>query len=668
MTLSPEEKYQQLCQHVRTTSLLTSIDSLLGWDERTQLPPAAGAYRAEQMTYLAGLLHDRQTDPKLGEWLSELADSPLAADPASDTAVTLRQVRRDFDKKTKLPKTLVEELARAAVEGQQLWDQARKQSDFATFRPLLERMVQLKRQEADALGFAECRYDALLDNHEPGELTSNVTRVLGGLREELVPLVQAIADCPRKPDVSLLKRSYPVTAQQQFGRAAAERIGFDFQRGRLDVTSHPFCTDLGPHDCRITTRYDEHYFPSAFFGTLHEAGHGLYEQGLKHDQYGLPLGRYVSMGIHESQSRLWENLVGRSRPFWEHFYPQAREAFPDALGDVPLDDFHFAVNDVRPSLIRVEADELTYNLHIIIRFELEQALINDELSVADLPAVWNEKYRQYLGIEPPNDAQGVLQDIHWSAGLFGYFPTYSLGNLYAAQFFAQADRDLGGLGDAFRRGEFQPLLTWLREKIHHQGQRFTAAQLVEQVTEKPLGHADLINYLLNKMEPLYSSVPPASEKVPIEAPTDAPAESVAVATVDPAVAGEVASPSEPAVSETADQHLGTLAAAEHTESEAVAATATEQEAPAEEESVAVGEGWTPPEGEQPDVSAEIGASIATIRATPRQQPYEMGMLGNLIGIVVFGFVGLALGYWLLNFFGGPRFNFLDIWLPFVSRG
>ncbi len=667
MSLSPEQKYQELCKHVRTTNLLTTIDSLMGWDERTQLPPAAGAYRAEQMTYLAGLAHDRRTDPQLGEWINDLATNALAADSESDAAVTLRELKREYDKHTKLPKTLVEELARAAVEGQQLWDEARKHDSFAMFQPILTRMVELKRQEADALGFAETRYDALLDNHEPGELTSNVTRVLGGLREELVPLVQAIADCPRRPEVSLLKRRFPVAAQQQFGRLGAERIGFDFSRGRLDVTSHPFCTDLGPHDCRITTRYDEQFFPMAFFGILHEAGHGIYDQGLPVEHYGLPLGRYLSMGIHESQSRMWENLVGRSRPFWDHFYPQARQAFPEALADVALDDFHFAINDVRPSLIRVEADEVTYNLHIIIRFELEQALIAGDLAVADLPGVWKEKYRQYLGIEPPNDADGVLQDIHWSAGLFGYFPTYSLGNLYAAQFFAQADADLGGLTDQFARGEFQPLLAWLREKIHHQGQRYTAPQLIERVTGKPLGHADLINYLLNKMEPLYSATPaeiaaPAeSQSLSSTAAWDFTALANAPAVEESAVAEPPPVDTEPATVSESESHeqtpLESEMAVEPASDDSLAARATATEAAPED---AVAE-----RVESAGLDPAFDAS--SFKAAPRPQQYEMGFVGNLIGIMVFGVVGLALGYWLLNLFGGPRYNFLDIWLPFVGR-
>jgi carboxypeptidase Taq len=300
-----------------------------------------------------------------------------------------------------------------------------------------------------------------------------------------------------------LRRHYPQAAQEEFVRRAAAEIGFDFQRGRLDVTHHPFCTEIGPDDCRITTRYDERYFPTAFFGTLHEAGHGMYDQGLRKEQYGLPPGSFVSLGIHESQSRLWENFVGRSESFWYCFYPLAQSYFPQALTDVSLAQFCFAINNVQPSLIRVEADEATYNLHIIIRFELEKSLINDEFSVSELPGAWKSKYREYLGLEPPNDADGVLQDVHWSAGLFGYFPTYSLGNLYAAQFAAQADADLGGVQQAFARGEFAGLLQWLRTKIHRRGQCFTAAELVQEITGRPLSHTPLLEYLRRKYAALY---------------------------------------------------------------------------------------------------------------------------------------------------------------------
>ncbi|MBC8352062.1 MAG: carboxypeptidase M32 [Planctomycetes bacterium] len=495
--------FDKLCDHARETALLQSVAELLGWDERTKMPPAAGAYRAEQMTYLSSLAHRRQTDPQLGEWLDELVVSDLASDRHSDAGATIRQMRREYDKLTKLPQSLVEELTRASVLGQQAWVEARKNDDFVTFAPILEQIVSLKRQQADAIGYDECPYDALLDDFEPGETTKNVARVLEALRSELVPMVAAIADSSRTPDLDLLKRTYPIDSQETFGKQAATAIGFEFNRGRLDVTHHPFCAGMGPDDCRLTTRYDEHFFPSGFFSILHEAGHGIYDQGLRGDQFGLPPGSYLSLGIHESQSRMWENMVGRSVSFWQHFYPEAQETFREALGNAQLEDFCFAVNDVRPSLIRVEADEATYNLHIIIRFELEQALINDELAIRDLPAAWNQKYRDYLGIEPPSDADGVLQDVHWSAALIGYFPTYALGNLYAAQFYAQAAHDIGPLDEQFERGDFTSLLGWLREKIHYSGQCYTASELVQNVTSKPLSHDALIAYLREKYTHYY---------------------------------------------------------------------------------------------------------------------------------------------------------------------
>lgn len=495
--------YEQLCAHAREAALLDTIQSILGWDERCRMPEAGGDYRAEQMKLLAGLHHERLTDPRMGDWLGELSASPLAAEPFSDTGATIRQLKRDYEKRIKLPRSMVEELTRLSVLGQQAWQQARRDSDFAQLQPWLEKIVAIKQQQADALGYAEVRYDALLDEFEPEALTSQVRGVLEALRDELVPLVRAIAESGRQADISILERTYPAAVQAEFSHAAATAIGFNFEHGRLDTTAHPFCTSLGPNDCRIATRYDEHHFNGGFFGVLHEAGHGIYDQGLRADQYGLPLGSAVSLGIHESQSRMWENHVGRHRAFWDRFYPLAQQAFPSALGDVPADAFYFAINDVRPSLIRVEADEATYNLHILIRFELEQALIEGDLPVADLPAAWNERYRQYLGIVPPNDRQGVLQDIHWSGCALGYFPTYSLGNLYAAQFFAFADRRIGPLADQFRQGQFHPLKQWLNSQIHEHGQRWPSAELLRQVTGEQLSHRALMEYLRGKLSPLY---------------------------------------------------------------------------------------------------------------------------------------------------------------------
>ncbi|NQT14594.1 MAG: carboxypeptidase M32 [Planctomycetes bacterium] len=503
MSDSAERAYQTLCEHVGQIALLSSTEQLLGWDERTMLPPAGAEHRAEQMTLLAGMIHGQWTDPELGQWLAELVESPLAADEASDTGATIRRVKRQYDRCVKLPQSLVEELTRVSVLGQQAWQKARADDDYAAFQPWLEKTIALKRQEAQSLGYPERPYDALLDEYEPDERTSTVAATLSQLREQLVPLVGEIRQCGRKPDATILQQSFPVGEQESFAREAAARIGFDFNRGRLDVTAHPFCCSPGPNDCRITSRYNERAFGDAFFSVLHEAGHGMYEQGLPADQYGLPLGEAVSLGIHESQSRLWENMVGRSRPFWEHFFPEAQRRFPDALGHVSLDDFHFAVNDVRPSLIRVEADEATYNLHILIRFELEQALLDDDLSTDDLPGAWNDSYARYLGVRPSDDADGVLQDIHWAGGAVGYFPTYSLGNLYAAQLYAQAEADLGGLDGQFAQGEFRPLLEWLRENVHQHGQRYSAAELVRRVTGKPLSHVPLIEHLRAKLGPLY---------------------------------------------------------------------------------------------------------------------------------------------------------------------
>ncbi len=503
MPPSPETLFEQVCDHARQTALLASVEGLLGWDERTMMPPAAAPHRAEQMTLLSAMIHRRTTDPRFGGWLEELAASERAADPHGDMGATVRGLKRIHDRAVRLPTALVEELTRTAVLGQQAWEEARERDDFGRFQPLLEKTVRLKREEADALAIGRCRYDALLDEYEPGESTDRVAAVLAGLREPLVALIDAIRGASQRPDAAVLKHRFPLAAQEALGRAAAAEIGFDFSRGRLDETVHPFCAEAGPHDCRITTRYDEHYLPMGLFGILHEAGHGLYDQGLDPAAYGLPLGSPVSHGIHESQSRLWENQVGRSRAFWEHGFSRLKQFFPAALTGVSLDDFHFAVNAVAPSTIRVEADEATYNLHIIVRFELEQALLEDRLAVADLPAAWNAAYREYLDIEVPNDAQGVLQDVHWSGGSFGYFPTYTLGNLYAAAFFAAADAALGGLEALLARGEFQPLLDWLRENVHGHGQRFSAAELIMRITGAPLSHAPFMDYLRGKLTPLY---------------------------------------------------------------------------------------------------------------------------------------------------------------------
>ncbi len=504
MTRDPAEAYQELIRRAKEIALLDSCASVLYWDQRTYMPPKGSGHRAEQVALLAGLVHQKATAPEIGDLLAQVEQSDLAREPGSPAAVNVREIRRSYTRATKLPPDLVEELARTCALAREVWVEARRKSDFALFRPWLEKVVALKRQEAAAVGCGTgVPYDALLDDYEPGETTADLTRLFADLREALVQLVLAIATTGKKPDGSILERDYPVDRQEAFGRAAAAAIGFDFEGGRLDVTTHPFCSGIGPGDTRLTTRYNLRDFGDAFFSILHEAGHGIYDQGLDPVHHGTPLGSPVSLGIHESQSRMWENLVGRSRAFWEYFFPKVRQAFPEALGDVSLDAFYFAINDVRPSFIRVDADEATYNLHILLRFELEQALISGDLKAADVPAAWNQTFQRYLGLAVPDDARGCLQDTHWSGGGIGYFPTYTLGNLCAAQFFAQARADLGDLEAQFRRGEFAPLKEWLNAKIHRQGQRHRAGDLVVAVTGKPLSHRPLMDYLKAKYAPLY---------------------------------------------------------------------------------------------------------------------------------------------------------------------
>ena len=495
--------YQRLIAEIKQISLLGSCAGVLGWDKQTYMPKGGAGHRAEQLALLCGMIHERATAPQIGDWLSEIENSNLVSDPHSEPAVNVRELRRDYDRAIKLPQSLVEELARVATIAQQAWREAREKSDYALFQPHFTKILDLKHQEVNALNTGETPYDTLLDDYEPGETSENLTRVFSGLRDELVELVGAIAESGKKPDENILTRTYPIDQQEAFGKAAAAQIGFNFDNGRLDITTHPFCSGIGPGDTRLTTRYNTHHFSESFFSIMHEAGHGIYDQGLNDEHYGTPMGDSISLGIHESQSRMWENFVGRSEAFWAHFYPKVQAAFPDALSDVFQRDFYAAINAVAPSYIRVEADEATYNLHIMLRFELEQALIDGGLKAEDIPGVWNETFEKYLGITPPDDAQGCLQDIHWSGGGIGYFPTYSLGNLYAAQFFEQARQEVGDLNAQFAEGVFEPLKNWLTEKIYSQGQRYRANELIEVVTGKPLSHEPLMRHLRAKYEPLY---------------------------------------------------------------------------------------------------------------------------------------------------------------------
>lgn len=505
--MTPHDAYAELVRRSKELGVLNSCAAVLGWDQQTYMPAKGAGLRGEQMAFLAALSHQKFTDPKVGELLATVEGSDLAKDPESDAAANARELRRGYDRATKLPQSLVEELARVTTAAQQAWEQAKKANHFPTFRPHLERVVALKRQEADAVGYTGHRYDALIEEYEPGTTAAELRELFAGLTTRLVPLIRSIADSPKKPDRSVLERDYPVERQKVFAEAAAAAFGFDFAAGRLDTTAHPFCCGMGPGDCRITTRYNPRFFPEAFFGVLHETGHALYEQNLPAGHFGTPLGAACSLGIHESQSRLWENQVGRGRPFWEHFFPRLRQTFPTALAGTDLDTFFFAINDVRPSLIRVEADEATYNLHVALRFELELSLLSGDLTVADLPTAWNERFAALFGLSVPDDARGCLQDIHWSFGGIGYFPTYTLGNLYAAQFMAAAKRALGedSLADDFRRGEFGRLKDWLVQNIHRHGQKFRAGELCRRATDVPLSPEPFLSYLTGKYSPLFQA-------------------------------------------------------------------------------------------------------------------------------------------------------------------
>jgi carboxypeptidase Taq len=498
-----ERAYEELMQRVREEAALASIEALLEWDEETRMPAGAVEGRSEQLALVAGLLHERGTDPRLGELLDELEGSPLLEDAASPAAVNVRELRRDYERFVRLPRKLVQDLARTTAVAQRAWSAARETADFARFRPHLERIVELKRAEARCVGYSREPYDALIDDYEPGITSQIVGRLFDALRRELVPLAARIADVSRRPDTGVLRRAVPLDGQFGFGERLAARVGFDFSRGRLDLGVHPCCTSLGPGDCRIGLRFDLRDFAGGVLTVLHELGHGLYEQGLDPAHYGTPVGEAASVGMDEAQARLWENRVGRSRGFWQYFLPEARERFPEALGDVGLDEFHVAVNRVTPSLIRVHADEVTYNVHVMIRFELERALVSGDLTAGDLPGAWNESHARYLGVMPGNDAEGCLQDGHWAEGLIGYFPTYTLGDVFAAQLFARAGEELGDLEEAFARGEFEELVRWLGARIYREGGRHPSARLIEAVTGSPPDHRPLIQALRARYHALY---------------------------------------------------------------------------------------------------------------------------------------------------------------------
>ncbi len=465
----------------RRHATIRSIGSVIGWDQETYLPPSGAGHRAAQLAWISARAHELAVS---GEWRDALGEAEAAdvgADP--ETTANLRELRRGFDRATRLPVELVARASEASSLAKHAWAKARADSDFATFAPHLRKLLDIAREKAELWGYADEPYDALLENYERATSTAEVAALFDQLKPELRRIAAGAVERSAARRATLPPGPYSVAAQQRFNARVAESLGYDFTAGRIDTATHPFCTSLGPGDVRMTTRYDENDFTSSLFGVLHETGHGLYEQGLPRDDFGLPSGSSVSLGIHESQSRLWENHVGRSRPFWEKWYPEARECFPQ-LADFPLEEFLAHIRRAEFSPIRVEADEATYDLHIILRFGIERRMLRGEITVEEIPSAWNDEFRDLFGFTPADDRRGCLQDIHWSMGGLGYFATYSLGNLNAAQLFEAAKRDTT-VAAGCKRADYAALLRWMREHVHAPGATLDPADLMRQATGSP---------------------------------------------------------------------------------------------------------------------------------------------------------------------------------------
>jgi carboxypeptidase Taq len=474
------------------------------------MPAGGGEARAEQIAVLQGLAHQKLVSPDIEGMLSQWIDpaSGQAFEQAGDSwdepsRSLLREVWRDFSRAKKLPADFVITLSRECSLAQQVWAEAKERDKFSMFLPNLRTVLSLKREEARYLGYKDSPYNALLDVYEPGSTIAALRPVFAQLKARLVPLLKRITQSVVQIDDDILRHSYDQARQLEFGRLVLIAMGYDFERGRLDLSAHPFTTSFHPTDVRVTTRVYEHELQSCLFSCIHEGGHGLYDQGLDQRYFGTPLGDSVSLGIHESQSRLWENCVGRSRAFWRFFYPILQQTFHHQLRSVDVEQFYAAINRVKPSLIRVEADELTYNLHIMLRFEIEQDLIESKIEPEDLPSMWNRKMEEYLGVVPKSDAEGVLQDVHWSFGAFGYFPTYTLGNLYAVQFFEQAKLEIPHLEDEIAAGQLMVLRRWLEQKIHRWGRMFTPDHLARRVTGASVSPEPFLAYVEKKYGDLY---------------------------------------------------------------------------------------------------------------------------------------------------------------------
>ncbi len=497
------EKFTRLKALIAEIADLNAAQAVLGWDQQTYMPPGGAEARGHQLATLGSLTHQKFTSAEIGALIDDLKVEFAEADPDSDDARYIKNIAKDYDRATKLPTEYVAKLAQLTAHAHETWAKARENADFSIFRPDLEEIVSMRQEYVTFFPPADHPYDTLLDEFEPGMKTAEVQEIFATLRQRQVALVKAITEAKQVND-DFLHLHYPEKAQWDFGVEVATKFGYDWNRGRQDKSVHPFTTSFGINDVRITTRFMEDFFPSALFGTMHETGHGLYEMGVCQDYERTPLAGGASLGVHESQSRLWENLVGRSKPFWEHFYPRLQETFPAQLGNVNLSNFYKGINKVEPSLIRVEADEATYNMHIMLRLELEIAMIEGSVAIKDLPELWNAKCEEYLGLTPPDDAQGVLQDIHWSFGGLGYFSTYALGNLISVQLWEKANEEIPTLNEEIRQGKFETLLGWLRTNVHVYGRKYEPQELVQKATGSKITPEPYLRYLEEKYSEIYN--------------------------------------------------------------------------------------------------------------------------------------------------------------------
>lgn len=481
---------------------LDKVSALLDWDQQTNMPPGGAEDRGYHIATIETLMHKKFTSDEIGRLLEELKPYAEQLDPDSDDARLIQVTSQEYEKRVKVPAEFVGEFAQVTTLANRDWEQAREQSNFEKFRPSLEKVVELRRRYASFFAPYNHVYDPLLDDYEPGMTTVEVQEIFDALRPQQVELVRAIQECPQVDD-SFLHQPFDPQKQWDFGVEAITKMGYDWNHGRQDKAAHPFTSHFGIGDVRITTRILPDYLGSALFSTVHEFGHAMYEMGVDPKLSRTLLAEGASYALHESQSRMWENLVGRSYPFWEHFFPRVQEIFPSQLQNVTLENFYKGINKVNPSLIRVEADEATYNLHIMLRLEIEIALMDGSLEVRHLPEAWTARMEDYLGITPPDDAQGVLQDIHWSHGSIGYFSTYALGNLISLQLWDAIRKDIPDLDDQIRRGEFSALMGWLREKVHRHGRKFKPQELVQQVTGSKIDAAPYVRYLNDKYRKIY---------------------------------------------------------------------------------------------------------------------------------------------------------------------